>query len=75
MINGRSLQTNTIRLIPNSTNKAVVTGPSLEFRWSTAAVNQVPKSINRPPTPLPSLTNADSRRGLHPLDGTPSGML
>ncbi|CAF3642575.1 unnamed protein product [Rotaria sordida] len=58
MLNGQSHRKDSTRLPTGNANKTTSTGPSLEFRWSTAAIHRAAKNINRPPTPIPILTSA-----------------
>lgn len=61
MFNKPFRQRKLIRPGPGNIDKAMITGPCLEFRWSKAVTEQTTKKVNRPPTPLPQLIKDHSR--------------
>ncbi|CAM2698596.1 unnamed protein product [Rotaria socialis] len=65
MLSGRFSPRNSTRLITKNATKPIPTGPSLEFRWSTAVIDQATKAVHRPPNPLPLLIEDSYRQKPH----------
>ncbi|CAF3756547.1 unnamed protein product [Rotaria socialis] len=65
MLSGRFSPRNSTRLITKNATKPIPTGPSLEFRWSTAVIDQATKAVHRPPNPLPLLIEDSYRHKPH----------
>ncbi|CAF2093968.1 unnamed protein product [Rotaria magnacalcarata] len=72
MLSGKSSRRNPTRLITKNATKTIPTGPSVEFRWSTAVIDQATKAVHRPPNPLPLLIEDSYRHKSHIINSTHS---